>query len=173
MSANSDRIEKKVVLKAPRERVWQAISDARQFGAWFGMRLDGQFEAGRLIKGRISPTKVDPEVAKMQEAFDGAPCDLLVETIEPMRRFAFRWHPYPLDESPGDESPGDSQDFIAEPTTLVTFELEEVPQGTHLTITESGFDRLPAERRARAFADNSEGWQIQTTLIGKYLAQAA
>lgn len=168
MSAHRDRIEKKVVLEAPRERVWQAISDARQFGAWFGMQLDGQFEAGRRIKGRISPTKVDPEVAKMQEAWDGAPCDLLVETIEPMRRFAFRWHPYPVDESPDE-----SKRFTDEPSTLVTFELEDVPQGTHLTITESGFDRLPAERRAKAFADNSEGWQIQTTLIGKYLAQAA
>jgi uncharacterized protein YndB with AHSA1/START domain len=128
------------------------------------MKLDGQFEAGRRIKGRITPTKVDPEVAKMQEPWDGAACDLLVETVEPMRRFAFRWHPYAVDES---------GDFGDEPSTLVTFELEEVPQGTQLTITESGFDSLPAERRAKAFADNSEGWQIQTTLIGKYLAQAA
>lgn len=164
MTAHSDRIEKKVLLEAPRTRVWEAISDAEQFGTWFGMKLDGQFEAGRRIKGRISPTKVDPEVAKMQEPLEGAACDLLVETIDPMRRFAFRWHPYAVDES---------KDFGDEPSTLVTFELEEVPQGTHLTITESGFDRLPAERRAKAFVDNSEGWQIQTTLIGKYLAQDA
>lgn len=164
MTANTDRIEKKVLLEAPRARVWKAISDAQQFGTWFGMKLDGRFEAGQRIKGHITPTKVDPEVAKMQEPWNGAPCDLLVETVDPMRRFAFRWHPYAVDES---------QDFSAEPSTLVTFELEEVPQGTRLTITESGFDQLPAERRARAFADNAEGWQIQTTLIGKYLAQAA
>lgn len=164
MTAHSDRIEKKVLLEAPHERVWKAISDARRFGTWFGMKLDGQFEAGQRIKGCIVPTKVDAEVAKMQEPWAGAPCDLLVETVEPMRRFAFRWHPYAVDES---------KDFDDEPSTLVTFELEEVPQGTHLTITESGFDQLPAERRAKAFADNSEGWQMQATLIGKYLAQAA
>ena len=162
--SDSDRIEKKVLLKAPRARVWQAVSDARQFGTWFGMKLDGQFAAGQRIKGRISPTQVDPEVAKMQEPWAGTACDLLVETVDPMRRFAFRWHPYAVDES---------KDFAAEPSTLVTFELAEAPEGTWLTITESGFDQLPAERRAKAFADNAEGWQIQATLIGKYLAQAA
>jgi uncharacterized protein YndB with AHSA1/START domain len=123
-----------------------------------------EIAAGQRIKGHISPTKIDAEVAKMQEPWDGAACDLLVETVDPMRRFAFRWHPYTVDES---------GDFAAQPSTLVTFELEQVPKGTRLTITESGFDRLPAERRAKAFADNSEGWRIQTTLIGKYLAQAA
>lgn len=164
MGKDTDRIEKTVLLRAPRERVWKAISDAQQFGAWFGMRLDGQFAAGQRIRGAIAPTKVDREVARMQEPWAGTPCDLLVETVEPMRRFAFRWHPYAVDEQ---------KDFADEPSTLVTFELEEVADGTHLTITESGFDRLPAERRAKAFADNSEGWQIQTTLIGKYLAQAA
>ena len=164
MTASTDRIEKTVLLKAPLERVWKAISEARQFGTWFGMKLDGEFVAGQRIKGRISPTKVDAEVAKMQEPWDGAACDLLVETVDPMRRFSFRWHPYAVDES---------REFAAQPSTLVTFELEVVPEGTRLTITESGFDQLPAERRAKAFADNSEGWRIQTTLIGKYLAQAA
>lgn len=164
MSAHSDRIEKKVVLEATRERVWKAISDAREFGAWFGIEFDGPFKAGQRISGRIRPTKVDAEVAKLQEPWDGAACNVLVETVEPMRRFSFRWHPYAVDEN---------KDFNDEPSTLVTFELEELPQGTHLTITESGFDQLPAERRAKAFADNSEGWQMQTMLIGKYLAQDA
>lgn len=164
MSSYSDRIEKKVVLEAPRERVWKAVSDAREFGTWFGIELDAPFAAGRRISGRIRPTKVDAEVAKMQEPWDGAACDLLVETIEPMRRFAFRWHPYVVDES---------KDFHDEPSTLVTFELEAVPRGTQLIITESGFDQLPAERRAKAFADNSEGWAMQAVLIGKYLAQEA
>lgn len=164
MGADTDRIVKKVLLNAPRERVWKAISDAQQFGTWFGMTRDGQFEAGKRIKGRISPTQVDAEVAKMQEPWSGAACDLLVETVDPMRQFAFRWHPYVVDEN---------KDFADEPSTLVTFELEEGRRGTQLTITESGFDKLPAERRAKAFADNAEGWQIQATLIGKYLAQAA
>ncbi len=164
MSSYNDRIEKKVMLEAPQERVWKAISDAREFGTWFGMELDGPFEVGQRISGRIRPTRVDAEIAKMQEPWDGAACDLLVQTIEPISRFAFRWHPYVVDESKG---------FDDEPSTLVTFELEQVAQGTHLTITESGFDQLPAERRAKAFADNAEGWQMQMTLIGKYLAQSA
>ena len=164
MSTGTDRIEKTVRLKAPLERVWHAISDATQFGAWFGMRLEGQFAAGERIRGAIAPTQVDPEVARMQEPWVGKRCDLLVETMEPMRRFAFRWHPYAVDED---------KDFSTEPSTLVTFVLEATPEGTELTIIESGFDRLPAERRARAFEDNSQGWEIQTKLIGKYVARAA
>ena len=93
MTTQSDRIEKKVLLRAPLARVWTAVSDAQQFGTWFGMTLDGQFEAGRRIKGRISPTKVDAEVAKMQEPWAGMACDFHVERVEPMDHFSFRWHP--------------------------------------------------------------------------------
>jgi uncharacterized protein YndB with AHSA1/START domain len=159
---STDRIEKNVLLRAPRDRVWQAIADSRQFGTWFGVELDGPFVAGQRITGRITPTKVDPEVARMQEPYQGKATEWTVERIEPMNRFSFRWHPYAVE-------PG--VDYSSEPTTLVVFELEEVTGGTRLKITESGFDRIPLERRAKAFAANDGGWTKQTELIAKYLAR--
>ena len=161
---STDRIEKKIVLKAPRERVWRAISDSRQFGAWFGAALDGPFVAGQWLTGRIMPTEVDPEVAKLQEPHRGTPWRMLVEAIEPMERFAFRWHPFAIDKS---------KDYSDEPTTLVTFTLSDAEGGTLLTITESGFDQLPPERRAEAFKANEGGWEHQCKLIEKYLARGA
>lgn len=164
MSSSTDRIEKKVVLRAPHARVWQAISDAEQFGTWFGVEFDGPFVAGERITGRMSPTKVDPVVAKMQEPYAGMKFDYTVDRIEPMRLFSFRWHPFAIDPK---------IDYSSEPTTLVTFELEAVTGGTQLTITETGFDRIPLERRAKAFAANDGGWSKQIELIGKYVEGAA
>jgi len=164
MTTATDRIEKKVVLRAPRERVWKAISDARQFGTWFGVEFDGPFVAGAAMKSRITPTKVDPEVAKMQEQYSGMAFDCTIERIEPMRLFSFRWHPFAIDAG---------VDYSKEPTTLVTFELEEVPGGTQLTITETGFDKIPLERRAKAFEANAGGWTHQIDLLTRYLAGAA
>jgi uncharacterized protein YndB with AHSA1/START domain len=161
---STDRIEKKITLRAPRSRVWRAIADAQEFGTWFGVKFDGSFEPGARITGRIVPTKVDPEVAKMQEPYSGREFDFTVDRIEPMRLISFRWHPFAVD-------PG--VDYSKEPTTLVVFELEEVPEGTVLTITESGFDRIPLARRAKAFSSNEQGWQMQTRLIEKYLGQTA
>jgi uncharacterized protein YndB with AHSA1/START domain len=162
MTTDTDRIEKQILLRAPLERVWKAISDAKQFGTWFGIEFDGQFAPGASIGGRIVPTKVDEGVAKMQEAYSGMAFDTMIERIEPMSLFSFHWHPYAVE-------PG--ADYTKEPTTLVTFALDEVADGVLLTITESGFDRIPLERRAEAFKSNEEGWAIQTTLIEKYLAR--
>jgi uncharacterized protein YndB with AHSA1/START domain len=157
----TDRIEKTVVLKAPRARVWKAISDAQAFGTWFGMTVEGPFVAGRTVKGKIAATKVDPEVAKMQEPHVGLACDLMIERVEPESRLSFRWHPG-AEPAAGPEAP----------TTLVTFDLEEVAGGTRLTITESGFEAVPLERRAKVFAENEGGWTIQLTLVAKYLDAA-
>jgi uncharacterized protein YndB with AHSA1/START domain len=164
MTSNTDRIEKTAVLRASQERVWQAITDARQFGTWFGVEFDAPFAPGAHIPGRIVPTKVDTEVAKMQEPWAGIACDITVERIEPMRLFSFRWQPGAPE--PGGEASND-------PTTLVEFRLANHPEGTLLTITESGFDAIPLARRAAAFKGNEEGWRIQATLIGKYLEQEA
>src|SRR5215468_10325383 len=153
---NTDRIEKKILLKAPRERVWHAIADSGQFGSWFGVAFDGPFLAGARLTGRIVPTSVDAEIAKLQKPYEGKAFDFTIDRIEPMRLFSFRWHPYAVE-------PG--VDYSKEPTTLVVFELEEGPGGTLLKITESGFDQIPLARRAKAFASNEQGWQIQTTLI--------
>lgn len=154
----TDSIRKQVVLKAPRARVWRAISDSQAFATWFGMTIEGPFVAGKTVKGKIAKTKVDDAVAKQQEPYVGMACDLIIEAIEEETRFAFRWHP---GAEPSVE-PG-------APTTLVTFELADAPGGTELTITESGFDSLPLEKRAKAFADNEGGWEGQLTLIAKYL----
>jgi uncharacterized protein YndB with AHSA1/START domain len=162
MSTLADRIEKKIILRAPVSRVWRAISQAGEFGAWFGVAFDGPFVAGERVKGRITPTRVDPEVAKLQEPHAGTAFDFLVDRIDPERVFSFRWHPYALE-------PG--SDDSKEPTTRVTFELAAVEGGTQLTITESGFDRIPLERRAKAFAANEGGWTHQSRLIEKYLLQ--
>ncbi len=159
-----DRIHKEVVLAAPLTRVWRAISDARELGAWFGCELDGDFVAGQQMTGRIRPTEADPEVAKLQEPHTGKPFTIWVERIEPERVFAFRWHPFAIE-------PG--VDYSAEPTTLVEFTIEAVPGGTKLTITESGFSRIPLARRAAAFTANDGGWSHQATLVAKYLALRA
>ena len=162
MATSTDRIEKHVVLKAPLERVWRAISRAEEFGTWFGMRFEGEFVAGQPIPARISATQVDAEVAAMQAGMENdPPFFLYVQAIVPMSHFSFRWHPY-------SEEPLTDPDN--EPTTLVCFDLQETPEGVALTMTESGFDVLPPQRRAKAFAANEHGWNLQCRLIAAYLA---
>jgi uncharacterized protein YndB with AHSA1/START domain len=160
--AVSDRIEKRIMLNAPRTRVWKAVAEAEQFGTWFGVKFDGPFQVGKPLRGVMVGTKVDPEVAKAQQPYAGKPFDIVVERIEPERLFSFRWHPYAVE-------PG--VDYSKEPTTLIEFTLEEKDNGVMLTITESGFDRIPLERRAKAFTANEEGWTKVITLVEKYLAQ--
>ena len=164
MASSTDRIEKSVLLRAPRECVWRAISDSKQFGRWFGVQFDGPFVAGASIVGKMVPTTVDAEVAKSQEPYKGYRFEFAVDRVEPMRLFSFRWHPFAVDSG---------GDYSKEPTTLVAFQLDEVPDGTKLTVTESGFDQIPIERRAKAFAANEGGWAAQMKLIEKYLAQHA
>jgi uncharacterized protein YndB with AHSA1/START domain len=164
MNSDTDRIEKSVLLRAPRERVWRAISDAGEFGKWFGVQFDGSFVTNARVTGRRVGTVVDPEIAKRQRTNPSKTLEFFVDRIEPMERFSFRWHPYAVDPS---------IDYSKEPTTLVVFELQDAPEGTRLTVTESGFDRIPLGRRAEAFARNTEGWTIQTTLVEKYLALEA
>ena len=107
-----DRIEKKIQLKAPLASVWSAISDARRFGAWFGVEFDGPFVAGAAMRGRIRPTQVDAEVARSQQPYEGKAFDITAQRIEPERLFSFRWHPFAVDEN---------HDYSGEPTTLVEF----------------------------------------------------
>jgi uncharacterized protein YndB with AHSA1/START domain len=163
-AVTTDRIEKQVLLRAPHARVWRALSDAREFGTWFGMKFNGPFTPGALVGGIIVPTAVDAEVASAQRPYEGTPFEITIDRIEPERLFAFRWHPFAVE-------PG--IDYSREPTTLIEFLLEDVPEGVLLTVTESGFDRVPPERRAKAFAANEGGWTIQMRLIEKYLTDAA
>lgn len=146
----ADRIEKTVLLRAPRSRVWRALTDAGEFGAWFGVALDGRFAVGEAIRGRIT-----------NPGYDHLTMEVTVERMEPERVFSYRWHPHAIEPD---------VDYSAEPTTLVEFRLEEVPAGTSLTVVESGFDRIPAERRDLAWRKNSEGWAGQMERIRSHVA---
>jgi len=161
-AATSDRIEKQILLHAPRARVWRALTNADEFGRWFGVKFDGPFSAGAAMRGVIVPTTVDEAVARAQQPYAGTAFDITVDRLEPERLFSFRWHPYAIE-------PG--VDYSREPTTLIVFTLDDAPGGILLKVTESGFDRIPVERRAKAFSANDQGWAVQVTLIEKYLAQ--
>lgn len=147
----SDRIEKHFEVSARRSRVWHAIADAEEFGAWFGMKLDRAFAPGATVLGRLTIP-----------GYEHITVEILVETIEPEGYFSYRWHPYAIDPA---------TDYTAEPTTLVEFRLQETAGGTAVTITESGFDRLPASRRAEAFRMNESGWAGQSGKLAKYVGQ--
>jgi uncharacterized protein YndB with AHSA1/START domain len=161
---STDRIEKQVVLRAPMDRVWRAISDSQEFGRWFGVRVDGPFVAGASVTATIVGTTVDEEVAELQRPHAGAKATWQIVAVEPPRRFAYRWHPFAVEPGPG------PQDDAAMPTTLVEFTLSPTTDGVLLTIVESGFDAIPAARRSAAFEANSEGWAKQVELVRKYLA---
>lgn len=156
----ADRIVKSVVLHATPNQVWPALTDARAFGAWFGAEFDGSFTPGAHVTGRITPTQVDPDVARQQEPYKGMPIDLTIDRIDPLRHFSFRWNPLAIERS---------VDRTKEPSTLVEFDLEEAGDGTKLTVTESGFDRLPADRRAEALASNAGGWEMQMGLVRNFV----
>ena len=151
MNASTDRIERKILLKAPRSRVWRALSNAEEFGNWFGVALEGKaFVAGRRVQGYIT-----------YPGYEHLLFDVLVERMEPERLLSMRWHPAAIDPA---------VDYSKEPTTLVVFELAEAEGGTLLTLVESGFDQIPPERRLEAFRMNSGGWDEQMKNIEKHVA---
>ena len=164
MAGAPDRIVKSILLRATRQRVWDAIADHRQFGEWFGMRFHAPFTAGATVRATIVGTTVDPATAERQRQYEGIEFDVVVERIEPQRLLSFRWHPGGIEAG---------VDYTREPMTLVEFTLADAPGGILLTVTESGFDRLPPERRANAFNGNAEGWAICMTLLERYVAQSA
>ena len=148
----TDRIEKEIVIRAPRGKVWKAITDHREFGTWFQAAMNDPFVPGSPSKGRIT-----------YPGYEHLTMEIYVERIEPERLFSFRWHPNAIDPK---------TDYSTEPTTLVVFELEEVPEGTRLRLTESGFDQIPLARRAEAYRSNSGGWAAQMLHIDRYVREA-
>jgi uncharacterized protein YndB with AHSA1/START domain len=146
---STDRLEKQIRLDSPRSRVWRALTDAREFGTWFGVALDGTFAPGANVCGRITIP-----------GHTHCIFDAVVEAMEPERFFSFRWHPYAVDPD---------VDYSQEPRTLVEFTLEPDGEGTLLTVVESGFDAIPASRRAKAFEMNSAGWAGQLKNIRKHV----
>jgi uncharacterized protein YndB with AHSA1/START domain len=159
---STDRIEKKILLHAPVKRVWSALSDSTEFGTWFGMKFEGPFRPGALMRGVIVPTKVNEDVAKAQMEYEGMRVEITIEKMEPERLFSFRWHPYAIEKG---------VDYSAEPTTLIEFVMEQAKDGVMLTVTESGFDQIPLTRRVKAFAANEEGWGMVLKLIEEYFVR--
>jgi uncharacterized protein YndB with AHSA1/START domain len=156
---STDRIEKKVLLHAPLKRVWSALADSTEFGTWFGMKFEGQFRPGALMRGVIVPTKVNEDVAEAQQEYEGMAVEITIEKMEPERLFSFRWHPYAIEKG---------VDYAAEPTTLIEFVIEQKEDGVLLTVTESGFDQIPLTRRVKAFTANEQGWGMVLKLIEEY-----
>jgi uncharacterized protein YndB with AHSA1/START domain len=151
MNTAADRIERKILLKAPLARVWRALSDATEFGDWFGVDFKGKaFVAGKPLKGHIT-----------YPGYEHIVMEVFVERVVPQRLLSWRWHPAAIDPA---------VDYSQEPTTLVVFELEEGEGGIWLTVVESGFDKIPAARRAAAFRMNSSGWDEQMKNIEKHVA---
>jgi uncharacterized protein YndB with AHSA1/START domain len=148
----SDRIEKTVELKAPVARVWRALTDYREFGAWFRVRLEGPFVPGQVTRGQIT-----------YPGYEHVRWEAVIQKMEPERLFSFTWHPYAVD-------PG--EDYSGEPPTLVEFTLQEVAGGSLLRVVESGFDKLPSKRRLEAFRMNEGGWSEQVQNIARHLEQA-
>jgi uncharacterized protein YndB with AHSA1/START domain len=161
---DTDRIRKRSLLHAPRDRVWRALSDADELGAWLGMRLDGPLDQGATVGGTIVPTRVDATVARLQAPYAGLPIELVIDLVEHGRVLSFRWHPHAV---------GRGLDYSSEPTTVVVFELEDAPGGVLLSVTERGFDDLPPGRREAAYTANEGGWAVALRSLERYLAQTA
>ena len=149
--SSTDRIEKRIELKASPARVWRALTDSREFGEWFRVSLEGPFVPGRVTRGRIT-----------YPGYEHLVMEATVVTMEPERLFSIRWHPYAVDPK---------ADYSKEPPTLVEFRLERMSAGTLLLVTESGFDAIPAARRDEAFRMNSDGWAQQLKNIEAYVAK--
>ena len=150
-ASDTDRIERSVVINAPRERVWRALSNAEEFGTWFGAKLKDQaFAPGQRVRGQITIP-----------GYEHICFDVVIERIEPQDLLAYRWHPYAVDPA---------VDYTKEQPTLVTFTLKDVPGGTLLTVVESGFDKVPPHRRLEAFRMNSRGWEGQINNIVRHVS---
>jgi uncharacterized protein YndB with AHSA1/START domain len=149
MTTSTDRIEKQVLLKAPLTRVWRALTDSAEFGTWFRVKLNTPFVKGKPISGPV-----------LHPGYEHLTWTVTVEEMVPERRFSWRWRPHAIDPN---------KDYSKEPTTLVVFELTEVPGGTLLKVTESGFDGIPLDRRDTAYRGNSEGWTIQMGNIERHV----
>lgn len=148
----SDRIEHRIVIQSSRRRVWRALADAEEFGRWFGVSLEGQaFVAGQRTRGPL-----------IYPGYEHMVFDVVVEHIEEMELLSYRWHPYAVDPS---------VDYSGEPPTLVTFTLKDAPRNSTLvTVVESGFEHVPADRRLEAFRMNSRGWEYQMNNIMQHVA---
>jgi uncharacterized protein YndB with AHSA1/START domain len=149
----TDRIEKHTEIKAPIDRVWKALTDYQEFGEWFGVKLDGPFIVGETSTGHMTVP-----------GYEHLKWEAVIQAMEPKSLFSYTWHPYAVEPD---------IDYSQEPPTLVEFQLEETATGTLLTVTESGFDKIPAHRRDEALRMNGQGWAIQMQDIEAHIMQNA
>ena len=149
--SDQDRIEKQILLRAPRARVWRALADAGEFGQWFGVKLNGPFAPGARLLGQVT-----------HPGYEHVRFEITIERMEPERLLSWRGHPHTIDPQ---------ADYSAEPTTLVVFELTDAPDGTLLTVVESGFDGIPWARRLEAYRGNEQGWAMQMKAIERYISE--
>ncbi len=147
----NDRIEKQIELKAPVSRVWRALTDYREFGEWFRVKLERPFVVGEVSRGQLT-----------FPGYEHLQMEVVVQKIEPERFFSYTWHPYAIDPK---------VDYSKEAPTLVEFRLEKSAKGTLLMVTESGFDKIPSDRRLEAFRMNENGWGQQLKNIESYVAE--
>jgi len=153
MNTSTDRIERRVLIKATRARVWRAVADAAEFGSWFGVDFKGKtFVAGKSVQGKIT-----------YPGYEHLTMEVLIDQVVPERLLSWRWHPAAIDPA---------VDYSHEPMTLVVFELEEVDGGVMLSVVESGLDKIPLERRATVLRMNSSGWDAQMENVKKHVAKA-
>jgi uncharacterized protein YndB with AHSA1/START domain len=145
------QIERQVEIAAPVSRVWRALTDYRQFGEWFLVKMDGPFVAGKPIGGQIT-----------HPGYEHLRMEIVIKAIEPETLFSYTWHPYAVDPK---------VDYTKEASTLVEFRLQATAGGTLLTVTESGFEKIPSERRAEAFLRNDGGWKQQMKNIEAYVSK--
>ena len=148
-----NKIEKRIELKAPVSRVWRALTDNREFGQWFRVKLEGPFVAGQESRGNIT-----------YPGYEHIVWTAVIQKMEPERLFSFTWHPYAVDPN---------VNYSKETPTLVEFRLEKAGSGTLLVLTESGFDNVPTERRSEAFRRNEGGWTEQMKNIEAHVTQAS
>ena len=148
-----NRIEKRIELLAPVSRVWRALTDYREFGEWFRVKLDGPFVPGEISRGHIT-----------YPGYEHLKWEVVVQKMEPEKHFSFTWHPYAVDSK---------VDYSKETPTLVEFRLEKSANGTLLVLTESGFGKIPSQRRQEAFRRNDGGWTEQMKNIEKHVAQTS
>jgi uncharacterized protein YndB with AHSA1/START domain len=147
----NDRIEKQIDLNAPVSRVWRALTDFREFGEWFRVKLEGPFVVGETSRGQLT-----------YPGYEHLQMEVVVQRIEPERYFSYTWHPFAIDPK---------VDYSQETPTLVEFRLEKSAKGTLLMVTESGFDKIPSGRRLEAFRMNENGWAQQLKNIESYVAE--
>jgi uncharacterized protein YndB with AHSA1/START domain len=154
----NDRIEKRIELKAPISQVWRAVTDYREFGEWFRVKLDGPFVAGQVSRGHMT-----------YPGYEYVKWEAMVQKMEPERLFSFTWpHPRSLDKTAYEQD-----DHANDATTLVEFKFEKIATGTLLVLIESGFNNIPGDLRLEAFRRNEGGWAEQMKNIERYVAKAA